>query len=160
MVSGLARSIAIATLLALGSLAMTPAARADTDQQKLDVAKAMFKAWEDLDWERVYALFADDGVLHSMMMEPVKGRAAIRERLSKMAPGVERIALQVAHLGIVDGLVFVERVDDFVYKGHAGRVPVVGVLEIEGGQVKVWREYYDHAQLAAAMGLVPATPAH
>jgi limonene-1,2-epoxide hydrolase len=43
-------------------------------------------------------------------------------------------------------------VDDFVYHGNHGEVPVVGVVEVENGHVKAWREYYDRAQLLKAMG--------
>lgn len=133
-------------------------ARADTDAQKLAVAKQMFQAWHALDWPKVYALFAEDGVLHSMMGEPIVGRATISEHLGKLAPGISRIDLQVKRMGVIDGRVFVERVDDFDYKGHHGRVPVVGVLEIEGGKVKAWREYYDRAQLLREMGVAPPPP--
>lgn len=149
-----------ATIIAMGSLLMTTPAAADSDKEKLAVANAMLQAWHELDWERVYALFSPDGVLHSMMSEPVVGRDAIRARLALLAPGIERIDLKVRHIGVIDGRVFVERVDDFVYKGHAGQVPVVGVLEIEGGLVKVWREYYDHAQLRAAMGVAQGSAGH
>ncbi|MGQ0836910.1 MAG: SgcJ/EcaC family oxidoreductase [Gammaproteobacteria bacterium] len=135
----------------------TPPARADGDAEKLSVVRQMFAAWQALDWEKVYGLFAEDGVLQSMMHEPVVGRAAIRERLGRLAPGISRIDLKVRTIGVIDGRVFVERVDDFVYKGHAGAVPVVGVLEVEGGRINVWREYYDYAQLLKEMGVQPAT---
>jgi limonene-1,2-epoxide hydrolase len=145
------RLAALGTCVFLSIVAPGPA-HADTDAQKIAVAKQMFQAWRDLDWEKVYQLFAEDGVLHSMMGEPVVGRAAIRERLGKLAPGISRIDLKIKHLGVISGLVFVERVDDFDYRGHTGAVPVVGVLEIQGGKVKAWREYYDRAQLLKAMG--------
>lgn len=154
------RSAVCAAIVALGSLSMSTPASADTDAEKLAVARQMVQAWQALDWERVYALFAVDGVLHSMMQEPLVGREAIRARLGLLAPGIERIELKLRHIGVIDGRVFIERVDEFVYKGHAGAVPVVGVLEIEDGKVKVWREYYDHAQLRAAMGVAPADARH
>lgn len=154
------RRAVLPIIVALGSLLMTSPAVADTDDAKLAVARDMLQAWHELDWERVYALFAVDGVLHSMMMEPVVGREAIRARLGQLAPGIERIDLKVRHIGVIDGRVFIERVDDFIYKGHQGQVPVVGVLEIEGGLVTAWREYYDHGQLRAAMGVAQASAAH
>lgn len=154
------RHAILALIVALGSLLMTRPAAADTDEAKLAVAREMLQAWHDRDWERVYALFAPQGVLHSMMIEPVVGREAIRARLGLLAPGIERIDLKVRHMGVIDGRVFIERVDDFTYKGHDGQVPVVGVLEIEGGLVTAWREYYDHAQLRAAMGVAQAGAAH
>jgi limonene-1,2-epoxide hydrolase len=148
--TGLAVLLAAAAALGLGSPAF-----ADSNAQKLAVAKQMFQAWHDLQWQRVYALFAEDGILHSMMDAPIVGRAAIAAHLGLLAPGIERIDFKVSHIGIIDGKVFVERVDDFVYKGHAGAVPVVGVLEINHGKVVEWRDYYDRAALLAAMGAKP-----
>ena len=149
--------LGVCLIVALGALRP---ARADTDAEKLAVVREMLAAWHALDWEKVYALFAEDGVLHSMMTDPVVGRAAIRERLGRLTPGISRIDLKVRAIGVIDGRVFVERIDEFVHNGHAGAVPVVGVLNVEGGQVKVWREYYDHAQLLREMGVRPGTDAH
>lgn len=136
-----------AVLLAVSNLP----AFADTDEEKLATAQKMVEAWNRLDWEAVYALFSPDAVMHSMMMEPVVGREAIRQRFTRFTPGVERIELQVAHMGIVDDGVMMERVDDFVYNGKHSRVPVAGMLEINNGFVTEWREYYDHAMLAEAL---------
>jgi limonene-1,2-epoxide hydrolase len=55
-------------------------------------------------------------------------------------------------MGVIDGLVFMERVDRFVYNGKPGEVPVVGVLDIRDGKVQEWREYYDRAELLKALG--------
>jgi limonene-1,2-epoxide hydrolase len=135
-------------LLALAA----PAAQADTDAQKLATVRQMIDAWNQRNWQQVYALFAQDGVLQSMMLPPTVGRAAIQERIGGLAKGIESIELRVRHIGVVDGVVFIERVDDFVYHGNHGEVPVVGVVEVENGHVKAWREYYDRAQLLKAMG--------
>ena len=124
---------------------------ADTDEEKLATAQKMVDAWNRLDWEAVYALFAEDAVMHSMMMEPVVGRENIRARFGRFTPGTERIELQIAHMGIVDDVAMMERVDDFVYNGKHSRVPVAGVLEINNGLVTEWREYYDHHMLAEAL---------
>lgn len=131
--------------------AVTPA-RADTDAQKLATVNEMIQAWNTKNWDKVYDLFAQDGVLHSMMVDPVVGRPAIKQRIAALAADISTIELKVRHIGVISGVVFVERVDDFVYKGNHGAVPVVGVIEVENGRVKVWREYYDRAQLLNAMG--------
>ncbi len=143
----------LGTCLALSIVPAGPARASGTDAEKLEVVRQMFAAWHARDWERVYALFAEDGVLHSMMGEPVVGRAALRERLGRLFPGISRIDLEVRHIGVIDGVVFVERVDDFTFNGHRGRVPVVGVLEVRDGKVAVWREYYDRGQLLREMGV-------
>jgi len=124
---------------------------ADGADPRLEVAGRMVQAWNDQDWEQVYDLFAEDGVLHSMMMEPIVGRENIRARLSALEDGVERIELQIRNSGIINDVVVLERVDDFVFNGEYSRVPVVGVMEIADGKVQEWREYYDHESLVEAL---------
>jgi limonene-1,2-epoxide hydrolase len=129
-------------------------AAADTDAQKLATVRQMIEAWNTRNWQQVYQLFAADGVLQSMMLpEPTVGREAISQRIGGLAKDISKIELRIRHIGVADGVVFIERVDDFVYRGHHGEVPVVGVVEIEQGHVKAWREYYDRAQMLEALGL-------
>ena len=116
----------------------------------------MFDAWHDRDLDQVIDLFAADGVLHSMMLEPIVGQDMRRARIAKLGAGISSITLEIVNLGVINGLVYAERVDDFVHQGHHGRVPVVGVLRIENGKVQEWREYYDHAMLLREMGVAPA----
>ncbi|MFN3585352.1 SgcJ/EcaC family oxidoreductase [Phenylobacterium sp.] len=145
-------TMAVAALAVL--LAPAPALSADTDAGRIAVVKEMIAAWKAADWRKVGDLFAEDGVLHSMMIEPVKGREAIYQRIAALGEGApDGVILDVSHMGVIDGLVFIERVDRFTYKGKPGAVPVVGVLDVQDGKVKVWREYYDRAQLLKEMGV-------
>jgi limonene-1,2-epoxide hydrolase len=126
----------------------------DTDAEKLAVAQEMIDAWNRLDWDRVIDLFAEDGALHSMMeAEATVGRAAIRRRLDALCEGASEVRIEVANAGVVNGAVFLERVDNFVIRGNAGAMPVVGVIEIEDGLVTMWREYYDRATLLRGLAL-------
>lgn len=142
-----------AVVLALLAAPM-PALAADTDASRVAVVKEMIAAWKSADWRKVGDLFAEDGVLHSMMIEPVKGREAIYQRIAALGKGAPGgVVLDVSHMGVIDGLVFIERVDRFVYNGKPGAVPVVGVLDVKDGKVQVWREYYDRAHLLKEMGV-------
>ena len=144
-----ATAIAQAMLPATGKeSAMTQA-----EDAKVAVVRQMINAWDTQNWQRVEDLFTEDGVLHSMMIEPVVGRAAIGARIKGMGAGVTQIRLNVRNIGRIGDAVFVERVDEFTYKGKQGRVPVVGVIEVEGDRIKEWREYYDRAELLREMGL-------
>lgn len=49
-------------------------------------------AWDRQDWDHIVALFAEDGVLHSVTSAPVVGRAAIAERMAILGAGLERRA--------------------------------------------------------------------
>lgn len=125
-----------------------------TDEQKIAAGREMAAAWAELDWRKVADMFAPDGVLHSMMVEPIVGREAVFKRVSGLGDGLESITLNIRHMGVIDGVLYMERTDEFVIRGRAGSAPVVGVLEFEGPLIKVWREYYDRAHLLKAMGLV------
>lgn len=148
------RILSVLAMLLAMAMAPAPAAAADTDQAKLAVAREMIAAWKAADWRKVGDLFAEKGVLRSMMIEPVTGREAIYQRIAALGKGAPGgVVLDVAHMGVIDGLVFIERTDRFVYNGKPGSVPVVGVLDIRDGKVQEWREYYDRAELLRAMGV-------
>ena len=118
------------------------------------VAKAILEAWDIRDFAAVLSLFTEDGVLHSMMIEPIVGRASIAARLAKLGAAAHKTRLRIRHIGVIDGQVFVERVDEITLDGRQTDVPVVGVFRIENGLVASWREYYDRRQLLGAMGVV------
>ena len=124
-----------------------------TDAAKVAKAHEMAAAWKALDWRKVADMFAEDGRLHSMMVEPVVGRDAVYARVSGLGDGCQSITLNFRNIGVIDGRVFVERTDEFVYRGKSGVVPVVGILEFQGELISEWREYYDRAHLLHEMGL-------
>ena len=142
--------IALALVLPAASLAAKePTMHSDPKT----VVQTMIDAWDHRDWKKVTDLFTDDGVLHSMMLEPIVGKEAIGKRIDLLGAGTESITLNIHNIAVTGNTVFIERTDEFVFNGHPGKVPVVGVLEVEGDKIKVWREYYDRAELVAAMGL-------
>ncbi|SMF61911.1 nuclear transport factor 2 family protein [Allosphingosinicella indica] len=124
-----------------------------SDAEKIALVEAQIAAWNRKDWEAAAAMFAEDAILHSVMVEPIHGRDAIHQRISGLGAGASEINLQIKNIGVVNGKVFAERVDGFVYQGKTGAVPVVGVLDIDDGKIKVWTEYYDRNQLLSEMGL-------
>lgn len=124
-----------------------------TDEQKIAMGWEMAQAWRDLDWRKVADMFAPDGVLHSMMVDPIVGREAVYKRVRGLGEDLASITLNIRQMGVIDGVLYMERVDEFVIAGRTGSVPVVGVLEFDGPLIRAWREYYDRAHLLKAMGL-------
>lgn len=152
--SAAACAVVPGTALANDAMAADTAAKeSNMTDPKIAVVEKMIDAWNRRDWTMVGDLFAEDGVLHSMMIEPVNGRPAIAERINALGAGIESITLHIHNIGRIGDVVVIERTDEFVYKGHKGKVPVVGILEVEGDHVKVWREYYDRAELLREMGI-------
>jgi limonene-1,2-epoxide hydrolase len=125
---------------------------AEIGESSLTTAQEMIDAWRALDWPRVVSLFAPDGVLQIVPLPAYSGRAAIKQHLDQVAAGIERLDFRVKHLRAFGSVVLFERNDEFVYRGRAASVPVVGVLEISAGHVNAWREYMDLTTMAKAMG--------
>jgi limonene-1,2-epoxide hydrolase len=121
-----------------------------------DTFLAMARAWETQQWRTCADLFAPDGVLHSVMLEPIRGREAIYARICGLSAPGKHVRLHIHRMGVIDDALFVERSDEIVVNGRSGQYPVVGVLTFEDGLIKLWREYYDRAQLERAVGHRPA----
>lgn len=122
------------------------------DATKIGVFKEMARAWQAQEWRTCADLFTPDGVLHSVMLDPVLGRETIYQRICKLSAPNKQVRLNIHRIGVIDGALFVERTDEIVIDGHHGESPVVGVLTFEGDKIKLWREYYDRAQLGRAAG--------
>jgi limonene-1,2-epoxide hydrolase len=123
-----------------------------SDEEKIAVFRRMASAWEAKDWRTCADLLAPDGVLHSMMLEPVVGRETFYQRIVNMTAPNKKVTLHLRRVGVIDGAVVAERLDEIVIDGVSRSVPVVGILEFEGPLISVWREYYDRAQLLRAQG--------
>lgn len=135
--------------IALCLLITLPVRAADPEA----VTMEMVEAWNDVDLDRVVELFTPEGVLHSMMTDPIVGRDSLRSHLQPLFDGIEELNLNLKQVVVAGDTVFIERVDEFVFNGRRGEVPVVGVLVIRDGAVAEWREYYDRAQLYSEMGI-------
>ncbi len=149
---GLAVAAAVPLAAAIAAAPATQE-KAVSENPNIAVVEEMIAAWNARDGDRIADLFTEDGVLHSMMIDPIVGRETIRPRIKFLVDNATHMEIKPRTIAVVGDTVFLERTDNFTFKGHAGSVPVVGVLEIEGGKVKVWREYYDRAELLEAMGV-------
>lgn len=125
-----------------------------SDSEKLAVARAMLDAYESLDWGAAASLIADEGVVHYVEKEPMRGPEAMRAHTDRMGSALTRVEFKDLHMGVIDGVVVIQRVDDFDYNGNHVSVPVFGSMEIADGKIKVWREYYDHEQMLRGMGVL------
>ncbi len=101
------------------------------------------RAWSALNIDKVMEFFTDDAVYHNMMLEPARGKAAIRKTIDGFMPGTTKVEFKILTTASAGDLVFNERVDSFVVNGRPIAVPVAGVFELAGGRIKAWRDYFD-----------------
>ena len=123
----------------------------DDEKHKIGIFLAMKHAWERKDWQSCAALMAEDGILHSVMLEPCQGRQNFHERIRKTERPNKRVVLHIRSMAVSDGRLFVERSDEIVIDGVSRFVPTVGVIEFQGDHISHWREYYDRATLLDAV---------
>ncbi len=113
----------------------------------VETVARMIAGWEALDADAVAACFTEDGVWHNMPYPPVSGRDKVRAAVAGFVGGMKSAEFRVHHQGeISPGVVVNERNDIFQTKdGKTLDFPVMGVFELEGGLIRVWRDYFDSA---------------
>lgn len=116
-----------------------------------DVVRALCRSWSTPDPDEIAAYFAEDAVYHNIPMEPVVGRAAIREFVAGFLTAFEAIDFEIHHQVAAGGLVMNERTDTMRGKdGRSTALPVMGVFEVNDGLVTAWRDYFDMAAVTRA----------
>lgn len=118
---------------------------------KIELFLAMKKAWENKDWPACAALFAEDGILQSMMLEPCRGRSNFLERIRKTEKPNKDVVLHIRSIGVANGILYVERQDEIILNGISRFIPTAGVIEFAERKIAHWREYYDRATLLEAI---------
>lgn len=107
------------------------------------VIREFIAAWSSLDAARLAAYFTEDGTYHNIPSQPVSGRANIQAMISNFTRPWQSTVWEISNVAAVGNLVMVERVDHTVVAGQTISLPCVGVFEMEGGKIKLWRDYFD-----------------
>ena len=109
------------------------------------LVKDFIQAWNDKELDRAADMLCEDVFYHNIPMEPINGREASRAFFKTMGDAQE-IQWDLLNIAENGNVVMTERVDRFVMAdGKKVAVPLMGVFEIEGGQIKVWKDYFDLA---------------
>jgi limonene-1,2-epoxide hydrolase len=100
-------------------------------------------AWSRLDPEELIAYFTDDGTYHNMPMAPVTGRANVEALVRGFIASWTETKWELVNIASEGDLVFAERLDRTRAGDKGVDLPCLGVFELEGGRIKVWRDYFD-----------------
>ena len=109
------------------------------------------KRWASPEPDELARYFTEDAVYHNIPMEPVQGRAAIREFIAGLLAAFDGIDFDV-YRQVSDGtLVMNERTDVMRRKGGGTiPLPVMGVFEVRDDRIAAWRDYFDMAAITSA----------
>jgi limonene-1,2-epoxide hydrolase len=107
------------------------------------IISEFIKAWSRLDPEELAAYFADDGVYHNMPVGPVSGRENVEKFIQGFTSPWTETTWDILNIMSSGSVVIVERLDRTRAGEKFVELPCVGVFEIEGGKIKIWRDYFD-----------------
>ncbi|MBO6667989.1 nuclear transport factor 2 family protein [Parvibaculum sp.] len=107
-------------------------------------------AWSRLDVDEIVGYFTEDGIYHNMMLDPVKGRTALKGFIGTFIANWSDAKWEIVNLVSRGDLVIAERVDRMKAGGKPVALPCCGVFEMEEGKIKVWRDYFDLATFSKA----------
>ncbi|MFQ5697133.1 MAG: limonene-1,2-epoxide hydrolase family protein [Myxococcota bacterium] len=116
------------------------------------VVREFIAAWSRLDPEELAGYFCDDGIYHNMPTGPVQGRKPVEEMIRAFTASWTKTDWEIRHLVAEGDVVIVERVDRTQAGEKQVDLPCTGVFELEGGKIKVWRDYFDLGTYVRAMG--------
>ena len=109
------------------------------------------------DLDRAIHFYTPRSVYHNVPTPAVSGVDAIRSILEGFFQLCSAVKFEIHAIAeSAAGTVLTERTDSFCINGVWRAVRVMGAVEIEGGKILAWREYYDTRQMEEAFA--DATP--
>jgi limonene-1,2-epoxide hydrolase len=103
------------------------------------------------DLDAALALVADDIEYDNVPMGKVFGPQGVRSVLEPFIAGASEIDWVVHREASSGEIVFNERTDRFHIGGRWLEIPVVGVWQVRGGKIALWRDYFDMPTFTAQM---------
>jgi len=115
------------------------------------IIRDFIEAWSSLDADRLAEYFTEDGTYHNMPTQPVTGRDNVREFIRGFLATWTETQWDILHIIGEDDVVIAERLDRTKTSLGDVDLPCTGVFEMEGGKIRVWRDYFDLNTFMGAM---------
>ena len=116
-----------------------------------EIVEAFIAAWNRDDTEGALSFLTDDVFYHNIPMEPLEGIEAVRGFFANVGT-ITDTDWQMLNIAENGDVVLTERLDNFVLNGSQVSLPVMGTFILDGGKIKVWRDYFDLAMFTAPIG--------
>ncbi len=107
------------------------------------IVREFIEAWSRLDPKELASYFAEDGVYHNMPSGPVAGRENVEAMIAGFIGPWTQTEWDILNLVSDGDVVIAERLDRTKAGDKGVDLPCTGVFELEGGKIKVWRDYFD-----------------
>jgi limonene-1,2-epoxide hydrolase len=115
------------------------------------IIREFIAAWSRLDPAELASYFAPDGVYHNIPTGPVAGRENVEKMIRDFTAAWTETEWEIVNLAAAGDVVIAERTDRTRAGEKSVDLPCTGVFEMEGGKIKVWRDYFDLGTYVRAM---------
>lgn len=115
------------------------------------IIRDFIRAWSRLDPDEIAGFFTADGVYHNMPMGPVAGRENLKAFVAGFLKAWTSTEWDILNMASKGDVVIAERLDRTRVGDKAVDLPCCGVFEMQGGKIKVWRDYFDLATYTRAL---------
>lgn len=107
------------------------------------IVRSFIEAWSRLDPDELVGFFAEDGIYHNIPTQPVQGTDALKKFITGFIASWTKTEWEVISVLAEGDRVAVERIDRTFAGDKQVDLPCFGLFEMEGGKIKVWRDYFD-----------------
>ena len=115
------------------------------------IVEEFVAAWSSLDAARLAGYFCDDGSYHNMPSQPITGKENVEKFIEQFLSNWTETDWDIINITEQGETVFCERLDRTKTQRGNVDLPCFGVFEMEGGKIKVWRDYFDLGTFMKAM---------
>jgi limonene-1,2-epoxide hydrolase len=130
-------------------------ASARTSSTPIQIVEEFLRALEAKDLQHAASLLADDVVYQNVPLPADHGKPAVLRTLEGFQRFVTDFEVRMKNIAERDGVVLTERVDvlsgPFVYLD----IWVCGTFKVDGGQITLWRDYFDLAEATGKLLVGP-----
>jgi limonene-1,2-epoxide hydrolase len=117
----------------------------------IEVVEAFLRALERFDIERAEALLHPDVTYQNVPLPPAKGRAATMKQLRFLEKYCSGFQARTHNIAADGDTVLTERTDVIEIGRFRPEFWVCGTFEVRDGQVVLWRDYFDYADVTVAV---------
>lgn len=123
----------------------------DTTRSATEVVQAFLRALEHLDTDGAAALLHPDVTYQNVPLPPARGKAATVKQLRFLEKYCSGFQARTHNIAADGDTVLTERTDVIEVGRFSAEFWVCGTFEVRDGQVVLWRDYFDYADVTVAM---------
>ena len=127
-------------------------AMTDSDRQSAtEVVESFLRALERFDVDAAEALLHPDVTYQNVPLPPARGKQATVKQLRLLEKYCSGFQARTHNIAANGDTVLTERTDVLEVGRFSAEFWVCGTFEVRDGQVVLWRDYFDYADVTVAM---------